>query len=405
MELYWAGRAILHMPSRLDSLIAEGLARLEELLGGAGLGSKPVGAVEVPGAAAEGSGSRALRVRAEGLGYLVLLQGVVGNPSFESLRRALGEGVLTARVAAAERGLVALPVVVGTPITARMAGRLAEYHDWSDPGGSWGMLDPAGGAWIQIGARRIEVAEPPRSRMEAAERVVTPFTDQGQWLLKVLLAPRIEERLLNAPRLRAGSDADLAKAAQVSTSTVSRLLAGLESLGYLDRYVEGHRLIRLPELLAAWSSAAASTVRERGARFRLPGGEPLQRLRAALERAQKNATLDQSPRACLALFAACRQLGIGHVAGAPVHLYHEDPSPSALEALGLRATGPQERPKVWIRRPPYPEAVFRAAPLIEGVPTADALQCWLDVSNHPLRGAEQAEELMARLGLLRQESL
>ena len=393
------------MPSQLDSLIAEGLVRLEGLLLGAGLDSRRVEAVELPGAAADGSGGGALRVQADGLGYLVLLQGVVGNPSFESLRRALGEGVLTGRVAAAERGLVALPVVVGTPITARMVGRLAEYHGWADPGGSWGLLDPTGGAWIQIGARRIEVAEPTRGRMEAAERVVTPFTDQGQWLLKVLLAPRIEERLLNAPRLRAGSDAELAKGARISSSTVSRLLAGLESLGYLDRSAQGHRLIRLPELLGAWSSAAASTVRERGARFRLPGGDPLQRLRAALERAQQSATLDQSPRACLALFAACRQLGIGHAAGAPVHLYHENPSPNALETLGLRATGPQEKPEVWIRRPPYPEAVFRAAPLIEGVPTADALQCWLDVKSHPARGAEQAEEMMARLGLLLQDSL
>ncbi len=47
--------------------------------------------------------------------------------------------------------------------------------------------------------------------------------------------------------------------------------------------------------------------------------------------------------------------------------------------------------------PRYPAAIFRAAVMRDGVPTADVLQCWLDVSHHPSRGVEQAEHLYRRV--------
>jgi hypothetical protein len=47
--------------------------------------------------------------------------------------------------------------------------------------------------------------------------------------------------------------------------------------------------------------------------------------------------------------------------------------------------------------PKNPQAVFRAAVEREGVPAADILQVWLDVSNHPARGKDQADLLRKRV--------
>jgi hypothetical protein len=46
--------------------------------------------------------------------------------------------------------------------------------------------------------------------------------------------------------------------------------------------------------------------------------------------------------------------------------------------------------------PKNPQAVFRAAVERDGVPAADILQVWLDVSNHPARGKDQADLLRTR---------
>jgi hypothetical protein len=47
--------------------------------------------------------------------------------------------------------------------------------------------------------------------------------------------------------------------------------------------------------------------------------------------------------------------------------------------------------------PKNPQAVFRAAVKRDGVPAADILQVWLDVSNHPARGKDQADLLRKRV--------
>ncbi len=48
---------------------------------------------------------------------------------------------------------------------------------------------------------------------------------------------------------------------------------------------------------------------------------------------------------------------------------------------------------VHLRIPDNSEAVFRAAVHRDGLAIADVLQIWLDVSNHPSRGKEQADHI------------
>ena len=48
---------------------------------------------------------------------------------------------------------------------------------------------------------------------------------------------------------------------------------------------------------------------------------------------------------------------------------------------------------VYLRIPSHKESIFRAAVEHKGVLASDALQVWLDVSNHPSRGKEQADRI------------
>jgi hypothetical protein len=64
-----------------------------------------------------------------------------------------------------------------------------------------------------------------------------------------------------------------------------------------------------------------------------------------------------------------------------------------LKNLGLSAEGAEHAPDVLFRMPLFRKSVFCAAVECDGVPIADMMQVWLDVSAFPARGAEQADEL------------
>jgi len=99
---------------------------------------------------------------------------------------------------------------------------------------------------------------------------------------------------------------------------------------------------------------------------------------------------------CLGLFAAADALGFGFVHGVPPHIYMERFDSGLLQRFGLSVEGAEHSPDAYIRIPANPEAVFRAAVMNDGVPCADILQVWLDVSDHPSRGRAQADEIARR---------
>jgi hypothetical protein len=103
-------------------------------------------------------------------------------------------------------------------------------------------------------------------------------------------------------------------------------------------------------------------------------------------------------RACLGLFAASERLGFRFARGTPLHLYLEDLSVRVLvEQFGLTPARPGEHIDIIVRRPRFPEAVFRACVVEDGVPAADIIQCWIDISNHPARGREHSEQIWRRV--------
>jgi hypothetical protein len=70
---------------------------------------------------------------------------------------------------------------------------------------------------------------------------------------------------------------------------------------------------------------------------------------------------------------------------------------AASRRLGLSIDNADRRADAYVRVPSNKEAVFRAAVISNGVPVSDILQVWLDVSTHPARGREQADEIRKRL--------
>ncbi len=95
---------------------------------------------------------------------------------------------------------------------------------------------------------------------------------------------------------------------------------------------------------------------------------------------------EPAPRACLGLFAAAESLGFGFVHGIPPYFYLENLDREALSRMGLSPEGAEQRQDVYVRIPAFRESVFRAAVARDGVPVADIVQVWLDVSTHPARG-------------------
>lgn len=224
--------------------------------------------------------------------------------------------------------------------------------------------------------------EPSRVTVSRPAQAINLFSDLNQWMLKLLLAWELPEGLLNAPKRKFKNGADLAECAQVSAMSVSRFLQQLRSEGYLSDSSSHLKLVRREELFRRWSAAAMRTCPEMPCRFllRIPA---VQQIRDLLGK--------HSEDACLGLFAAADELDIGHVSGVPPYVYvHKLPKVGASEWSGLMAH-PSERPDLILRQASFPQSTFRGAVNHNGLLVADILQVWLDVTNHPTRGSEQAD--------------
>lgn len=316
------------------------------------------------------------------------------EPRQAVLRGLLADAILSGRARVGSRGkfvaLVAAPV-----ISPAMASSLDQYVSEVARGQPFGYVDERG--LVRFHAPGLEEvrADPARRRSGGGSQALKQprdlFSDMNQWMLKVLVGRPLEPNMLSIPREPVGSAAELGDRADASVPAAWRLLSALRGAGHLD---DAGAPVRVPEILARWRAAALRPQREIAAVWIMPGRDPLERLRRSLADVAKRG---EPVSACLGLFAACDALGVGHVRGAPVHLYVRRAEPELLDELGLAAAEPGRPGDVVVRVARWPESVFRAAVRAGGVPIADVLQCWLDVSSHPARGAEQAEFIWKRV--------
>ncbi len=226
------------------------------------------------------------------------------------------------------------------------------------------------------------------ARGTTAPKMFNLFSDLNQWMLKVLLAPDIREDLLNAPRNRYRSGSELANAAQCSQMSASRLLQHLRREGFLDDYTSGMRVVRRQELFKRWRAAAMRSSPEIPMRFTV---------RAAVQQQLKALLQSDQVQTCLGLFSAADALGMGHVSGVPPYVYVPKLPSFANDlhnpAWAMVTLYPEGAPDLIVRQAMAPEATFKGAVRQGGTLCADIIQVWLDVSNHPSRGQEQADHI------------
>jgi len=220
------------------------------------------------------------------------------------------------------------------------------------------------------------------------KEVADLFSDLNQWLLKVLLAPELADRLLAGPRGRYHNASQLARAANVSVMSASRFFRELERLGYLHESRGSLGLVRREELFRRWEASVMS----RGAK-EVP-------MRFALRREPKGELKRMlgSGRACLGLFAAADALGFGFVHGVPAHVCVQRFTHEAITAWkNVVPVEPGEPPDLILRQTATPQSMFRGLVRADGLPVSDILQVWLDVSSHLSRGQEQADLIRRRV--------
>ncbi len=273
-----------------------------------------------------------------------------------------------------------------------MLEHLEEYRNQFLPDADWGAFDHRGRVFFPgfsiRGFERNELHWRGRRQNAGVHKPLNPFTDLGQWLTKVALAAHIPNKWLTAPRSPIRSLGSLATAARVSPPTVSRWFAGMQERLFLDRADGELRPRPLTRLLTEWGTFGHSIpLRELGV-CDLMGDHPDRTMTRILK---------QEPQAILSGHSACHELGIGLVRGALPSLYFEDWSEARLEELGLRIAGEGEAPHLLFQQPPFPQSVQRAAVQGDRGKCADILQCYLDTVFHPVRGEEQAEEILRRL--------
>lgn len=301
------------------------------------------------------------------------------------------QACLQAKHAAGERHMP-LAVVAAPKIGQKAAGQVLDFaKQYSGGDVGVGVVDFAGlrifrGAYLD----GLDSAE---SRSSSADFVLPKegpdlFSDLNQWLLKVLLAPELPDNLLAAPRGRYHNASQLARAANVSVMSASRLVRELERLGHLQGSSGYLGLVRREDLFKRWEASMMS----RGAK-ELP-------MRFALRRESRSELkrMLSSGRACLGLFAAADALGLGFVHGVPPHVCVQRLTHEAVAAWkNLVPAEPGEPPDLILRQTTTPQSMFRGIVRAGGLPVSDVLQVWLDVYSHPSRGQEQAQLIRRRV--------
>lgn len=349
-------------------------------------------------AAPDGGADLILRREGESLAAVLKVSPISTRPLTEAM---LANAVLVAKTVAKTRRARPLAIVGAERISRRTADALHAFaRRHFDEAVAYGWIDAQGRLELH-GSPRLEsvrafsAEDSGDGGWEPLPKKHTVFSDLGQWILKVLLAPKLPPSLLTAPRTRPESTRHLAQLAAVSEATAHRIVTAAVEQGLLQQTRSGITVVDPSRLLLRWRLEATGTGAELPARWILRKRDTDAALRKALE-ATSMLDTDQRPSACLGLFAAARRLDLGFVQGVPPHLLLRVVSGRAMESLGLREAEPGENAELLVRQPTFPESTFRGAVHRDEIWATDALQTWLDTSHHPARGDEQADFIHRR---------
>jgi hypothetical protein len=282
-----------------------------------------------------------------------------------------------------------LAVVAAPRVSPRVANQVLNFAAEYAPDAAAGVIDFSGLRLFR--GPHLEGLDSEGDCLPAVKSVHSEsadlFSDLNQWMLKVLLAPRLPDNLLSAPRGQYRNASQLARAANVSVMSAFRLVQQLQRDGYLHESEPYLKLVRREDLFKRWQAASARRVKEVPMRFVLRGDPKVELKR-----------MFRSGRACLGLFAAAEALHFGFVRGVPPYVYVQRLGPASIAAWkNVVPAEPGEQPDVILRQAPAPQSVFRGLVRANEIPVCDILQIWLDVSSHPSRGQEQADLIRGRV--------
>jgi len=358
-----------------------------------------------------------LLVRKDDLVYAVeIKRASEGRP--DRLVPLISQAILQAQAAARGLGgqVSPLAVVCAPRIPESAAAQIRQFAAANAPGVAVGIFDEEG--FRSFAGPGLEVLNQNRQSLSRnmmlhrEQPKIGLFSGINQWLLKVMLAPKIQESLLAAPREEYRNASQLARASGVSIMSAFRFVKQLQEEGFLHESEESLRLVRVEQLMQRWQAVNPSW-RELRMRWLIRSDAP-DALHAAVRQLLLNPNLPRvrrftmagphsakrpgSPiRVCAGLFSAAELLGLSFVHGAPKHLYVEEPNPELFRLLGLAREREGESADVFVRVPAARASIFRAAVNMSGVPASDVLQIWLDVAAHPARGSAQADEIWQRV--------
>jgi hypothetical protein len=218
--------------------------------------------------------------------------------------------------------------------------------------------------------------ERPRSR----RRLIDPFADRSSLVCRVLLTSKSD---------RAWGVRELAEAAGVNPSTASRVVRELAGAGLVEfeRIGRASR-VRVPDplrLLEGWTDAY-DWGSNRLIAFDAPIGDPpkfLARLRRVLGGTGWALTLH-----------AGASLVAPHAAWERVHLYVDGDESAARRLARAAGWRRDDEGALVVMLPRYKQSVWWRVERKRGLPVVSALQLVLDLWHYPLRGREQAEQLL-----------
>lgn len=237
------------------------------------------------------------------------------------------------------------------------------------------FFDLAGNAWIVADAVHVDRRGFPNPFLEQ-RRSRGPFSDKASLVLRALIA-------FGPGRGVRG----IAEQAGLSPGYVSKIVRELEERGYVARREDGLALRHGQELLQDWVRAYRKPWVERRSYF-----VPVARAQAVMDAIRQASISDEH---ALALQAGA-SLVAPYADFDVVDIYVHSIEAAAVLASQLNAREVGRGANLRVSVPYYRISAFFDRQEAAGLPVVSDLQLYLDLFNYPLRGREQAEQILER---------
>ncbi len=316
-----------------------------------------------------------------------------------TFRPLVGDAILRfqhSEVSSGQSSSLLLAIMLGR-MSKHAIDDLREYADRYARDLNWLVIAENGRGLLCFENREIPVELAPYRERSHSSGVSGPgnlFSPKNQHLLKLLLMPGVPEKFWGGSRRRPLNISELAALSGVSQAAVSQFVQRAESGGFLRRSPDGLRMVNHRELLEDWSYAVKHRPPKSVTVRHLHGREPEDRFLSRIREYCKSG--QHQPLVCIGSHLGCHLLGLGRSNNREMVLHVNGPVESIMDDLDLIPAS-REQAQLRLVVPAFRPAVFNGCVQIEGLPVADALQCYLDVRTSPARGREQAETIFDRV--------